>query len=77
MCQHTKASAPKLPQCRNRSTNNSGVPCACWAAALFDVVDPRRSRALCLTQLRAIETTGGECTKRAIRVAVGVVILIF
>ena len=31
MCPHTKASAPKLSQCRNRSTN-SGVPCACWAA---------------------------------------------
>ena len=42
--QHTKGSDPKLSQCRNRNIIVQMVapPCACWAAAFFDVVDPGR-----------------------------------
>ena len=46
ICQHTKASDPKLSpmpkQKRIGLLQSVAPPCACWAAAFFDVVDPRR-----------------------------------
>ena len=48
ICQHTKASDPKLsPMPKQKRVVQIVAPlCACWGAAFFDVLAPRRTRAI-------------------------------